>query len=236
MGRDILERELTRMSLSRPNLSAIAPNFNLNSEDDLYAAIGRGDVSPVQVAAWDQREELQQQREEQRRVGVARRRKKRKPVKGKGPGLIVNGVETIMTKLGQCCKPVPGDAVIGFITRGHGITVHRKDCSVITHIQDDEKNRLIDVTWEGEEEGGTGSFNVDIRIIGVDRKGLVRDISSILANEEVDILSMRTHSDKKSHQAVMRFTVEVSDTAELQNLLDKISRLPDVLSSKRVAD
>ena len=141
-----------------------------------------------------------------------------------------------MTKLGQCCKPVPGDPVIGFITRGHGITVHRTDCSVITKMREEEKERLIDVSWESEEEGGLGSFNVDIRIIGIDRKGLVRDISSIMANEDVDILSMRTHSDKKRQQAVMRFTIEISDISELRRLLEKLSRMPDIVSAARVAD
>ena len=236
MGRDLLERELTRINLARPNLAAIAPKFNLNSEEDLYAAIGRGDVSPVQVASWEQRELLQQKREEQRKSGGVRRRRKRKPATGRGPKLVVEGIDSVMTKLGQCCKPVPGDPVIGFITRGHGITVHRRDCSMITRLPAQERERLIEVHWEKPEEGGSGSFNVDIRIIGIDRKGLVRDISSIMANEDVDILSMRTHSDKKKHLAVMRFTVEVSDISELERLVEKLVRMPDILSVKRVTD
>jgi GTP pyrophosphokinase len=236
MGRDILERELTRMSLARPNLAAIAPEFNLNSEEDLYAAIGRGDVSPVQVASWEQRELLQQQREEQRKTAVSRRRRKRKLSDGHGPKLVVDGIDGVMTKLGQCCKPVPGDPVIGYITRGQGITVHRADCSMVTRLPEQERERLIEVRWETPEEGSSGSFNVDIRIIGIDRKGLVRDISSIMANEDVDILSMRTHSDKKRHQAVMRFTVEVSDISELRGLIEKVARMPDILSVKRVTD
>jgi GTP pyrophosphokinase len=236
MGRDILERELTRMSLARPNLAAIAPEFNLNSEEDLYAAIGRGDVSPVQVASWEQRELLQQQREEQRKTAVSRRRRKRKLSDGHGPKLVVDGIDGVMTKLGQCCKPVPGDPVIGYITRGQGITVHRADCSMVTRLPEHERERLIEVRWETPEEGSSGSFNVDIRIIGIDRKGLVRDISSIMANEDVDILSMRTHSDKKRHQAVMRFTVEVSDISELRGLIEKVARMPDILSVKRVTD
>ena len=236
MGRDLLERELTRINLARPNLAAIAPKFNLNSEEDLYAAIGRGDVSPVQVASWEQRELLQQKREEQRKSGAVRRRRKRKPATGQGPRLVVEGIDSIMTKLGQCCKPVPGDPVIGFITRGHGITVHRSDCSMINRLPEQERERLIEVHWETPEEGGSGSFNVDIRIIGIDRKGLVRDISSIMANEDVDILSMRTHSDKKKHTAVMRFTVEVRNISELEGLVDKLLRMPDILSVKRVTD
>ena len=166
-----------------------------------------------------------------------RLRKKRKPAAaGSGPKLVVEGIDSVMTKLGQCCKPVPGDPVIGFITRGHGITVHRSDCSMITRLPDDERQRLIEVYWETPEEGGSGSFNVDIRIIGIDRKGLVRDISSIMANEDVDILSMRTHSDKKRNQAVMRFTVEVRDVSELKGLMEKLARMPDILSVKRVTD
>jgi GTP pyrophosphokinase len=223
-GRESLEREIMRLGAARVNLSKIARHFNMKSDEALYAAIGRGDVSPVQVAGWD----LRQQQE----TAKPAPKRRRKQLPGKAPRLIVQGVDDLLTHLGQCCKPVPGDEVTGYITRGRGITVHRKDCSVVQHMSEEEQQRMIDVQWESDESD-SGEFKVDIRVIALDRKGLFRDISAIFSNEEVDITTVRTHSNSKKQQAVMRFTVEISDIVQLQGLLEKLNQSPDVIKAMR---
>jgi GTP pyrophosphokinase len=223
-GRESLEREMMRLGGTRINPAKIAGHFNMKSDEALYAAIGRGDISPVQVASWD----LRQQQESHK--PAPKRRRKLQP--GKEPHLIVEGVDDLLTHLGQCCKPVPGDDVIGFITRGRGVTVHRRDCSVVKHMSEQERQRLIDVQWESDESDG-GNFKVDIRLTALDRKGLFRDISAIFSNEEVDITTVRTHSDPRKQQAVMRFTVEVNDIAQLNSLLEKLNQNPDVITATR---
>ncbi len=223
-GRESLQREMTRLGGVRVNPSKIAHHFNMKSDEGLYAAIGRGDISPVQVASWG----LRQQQE----AGKPSPKRRRKQLPGKTPQLIVEGVDDLLTHLGQCCKPVPGDDVIGYITRGRGITVHRKDCSVVQHMNEEEQQRLIEVHWESDESE-SGEFKVDIRVVALDRKGLFRDISSIFSNEEVDITTVRTHSDPKKQQAVMRFTIEISDISQLEGLLDKLNRSPDVIKAMR---
>jgi len=223
-GKESLEREMTRLGGTRVSPSKIAPHFNMKSDEALYAAIGRGDISPVQVAGWDLR------RQQESEPSTPKRRSKQLP--GKAPQLIVEGVDDLLTHLGQCCKPVPGDEVTGYITRGRGITVHRKDCSVVQHMSEEEQQRLIDVQWESDESD-SGEFKVDIRVIALDRKGLFRDISAIFSNEEVDITTVRTHSNLKKQQAVMRFTVEISDIVQLKSLLEKLNQSPDVIKAMR---
>ena len=223
-GKESLEREMMRLGAARVNLSKIAHHFNMKSDEALYAAIGRGDISPVQVAGWELRQQQQSE------PATPKRRRKQQPAKA--PQLIVQGVDDLLTHLGQCCKPVPGDNVIGYITRGRGITVHRKDCSVVQHMSEDERQRLIEVQWESDESD-SGEFKVDIRVIALDRKGLFRDISAIFSNEEVDITTVRTHSNPKKQQAVMRFTVEISDIVQLQGLLEKLNQSPDVIKAMR---
>ena len=223
-GKESLEREMMRLGSARADLSMIARHFNMKSDEGLFAAIGRGDVSPVQVASWD----LRQQQDSAK--PAPKRRRKQPP--GKAPQIIVQGVDDLLTHLGQCCKPVPGDEVTGYITRGRGITVHRKDCSVVQHMSEEEQQRLIEVEWESDESE-SGEFKVDIRVIALDRKGLFRDISAIFSNEEVDITTVRTHSSPKKQQAVMRFTVEISDIGQLQGLLEKLNQNPDVIEAMR---
>ncbi len=222
-GKESLEREIMRLGTTRVKLSKIARHFNMKSEEGLYAAIGRGDISPVQVAGWDRR---------QQESGKPAPKRRRKQLPGKTPRLIVQGVDDLLTHLGQCCKPVPGDEVTGYITRGRGITVHRKDCSVVQHMSEEEQQRLIEVQWESDESD-SGEFKVDIRVIALDRKGLFRDISAIFSNEEIDITTVRTHSNLKKQQAVMRFTVEISDIVQLQGLLEKLNLSPDVIKAMR---
>lgn len=226
MGRASLERELVRLGFERPDLAKIAPEFNLKGIDDLYAAIGRGDVSPVQVASWRHREE---RREQPKQV---RKKRQRTSHRKDTPDIIVEGIDDLMTHLGKCCKPVPSDAIVGYITRGRGVTVHRADCSVVRHMKDDDLARLIDVRWGGDDS--SAAFDVDVRVIAHDRKGLLRDISSLFSNEEIDVTGVNSHSDKRTQRAVMRFSVVIDDVSQLSRIIDKLAQLPDVLEVSRV--
>jgi GTP pyrophosphokinase len=232
MGKAALEREFSRLGFARQDLPKIAPAFHFKTADDLLAAIGRGDVSPVQVAGWHQREE---------REGAAARRPLAAPRKKRGGSaqqknkalnIRVDGIDDLMTQLGKCCKPVPYDPIIGYITRGRGVTVHRQDCAVVLHMDDDDCERLVSVQWiEGEEGQG---FAVDIRILAHDRKGLLRDITALFSNEEINVTGVKTHSDSKQSRAVMRFSVEIDTVTQLSRILDKVSQLPDVLDVARI--
>ncbi len=225
LGRNALEKEMTRLSISeRPNLEKVADKYNLQHADDVYAAIGRGDLSPIQVAGFGQREKPAP-------------RSKPVPItpqahtSGKGE-VVVDGVDDLLTSIARCCKPVPYDPITGYVTRGRGVTIHRRDCPNIRALQDEERERLIEVHWGEEQE--KSQYAVDFMVVAHDRKGLLRDISGILTNEDIDVIGVNTNSDRRTDTATMRFTVEVNDMKQLSRLLSKVEQLPDVNLVKRI--
>lgn len=225
LGRASLEREVVRLGVGRPDLDTAARRFNLQKPDDLLAAIGRGEVSPVQVAGLGG---------ERRRVPtdlLPKPKRVVKPLSRAGGSVVVEGVNDLMTHMARCCKPVPQDDIVGFITRGRGVTVHRADCAMIRNLEDGERERMVEVAWA--EQPPETSYPVDIRVVAADRKGLLRDISSIFTNEDVDVTGVSTQSNRKTELANMRFTIEISNMRQLSRILDKISQLPGVSEARR---
>jgi GTP pyrophosphokinase len=220
-GRASLDRELTRVGLPRPDLEPLARRFNLRKPDDLLAAIGRGDISPVQVV-----NTLTPPKPPRRSAKSGARR-----LHGGHVQVRVEGVDDLMTHMAKCCKPVPHDPIIGYITRGRGVTVHRRDCPVVHKMSDSDRSRLVRVVWsDAPQEVG---YTVDLQILAVDRKGLLRDISSVLTGEDLDVLGVRSQSNRNNDTAVLRFTLEISGKDQLGKIIDQVSRLPDVMEVKR---
>jgi GTP pyrophosphokinase len=145
--------------------------------------------------------------------------------------VVVAGVPDLMTQIASCCHPVPYDPIIGFITRGRGVAVHRENCLNITTLQDDERERLIEVEWAEQPE--SAAYPVDIIIVAADRKGLLRDVSSVLADEDANVLGTETRTDATNDRASMRFSVEVSDVEQLERVCGKLRQLTDVLEVRR---
>ncbi|OGT89221.1 MAG: GTP diphosphokinase [Gammaproteobacteria bacterium RIFOXYA12_FULL_61_12] len=226
IGRANLDREFDRLGLGKRDLDEIARRFNYKKGSDLLAAIGCGDLSPVQVA-----HSLGKPVVKPDEVTLATRSPaKRKGEKGKG-AVVLEGVGDLLYNMAKCCKPVPYDPIVGFITRGKGVTVHRNDCSVIQSLRENDRERMISAAWNDLSEGGL--YPVDIRVVAGDRRGLLRDISSIFTNEEVDVLGVSSQSDKRKDTAEFRFTVEIADMGQLSRILDKVAQLPDVLEVRR---
>jgi GTP pyrophosphokinase len=144
----------------------------------------------------------------------------------------VSGVGNLLTTMANCCKPVPGDEIVGFITQGKGVTIHRKDCSNIINLNDDKRRRLIEVEW-GEAEVQT--YPVTLLIEALDRQGLLSDITRTLADEKVNVTAVNTLSDKNRQTARMAVTIETRDLQQLNRVMDKISQLPNVTDVVRGA-
>jgi GTP pyrophosphokinase len=136
-----------------------------------------------------------------------------------------------MTHLAPCCKPVPYDPIVGFVTRGRGVTIHRKDCSNLKNLPPAEAERLIEVRWA--DQPADAGYSVDVLVIAADRKGLLRDVSSVLSDDDVDVLGVNTHSERSTDTAAMRFTLEVKNMAHLEKILAKLQQIPDVLDVRR---
>lgn len=228
IGRTTLEREITRLGVKRPNLEKLLPKYNYRSVDDLLAALGRGEVSAIQLANVhttpvdrNANEEIEQ-KISKRVAGRSR---------GQAAHVLVEGVDDLMTHMAKCCKPVPYDPVTGYITKGRGITVHRQNCPVVSRMGAEQQARLVPVDWAGEQPAS--GFLVDIHIYAGDRKGLLQDISSVFSNEEIDVLGVNTQSDRRKETANMRFTVEVENVSKLSRVLEKLAQVPDVLQVQR---
>ncbi len=221
-GRTTLERELHRLGVVDLNFERLARRFRFERLDDFLAAIGRGEITSNQIAA-----EAQEQ-------APAPAKDKVRPARVRGreglPGDIkIEGVGNLLTHIARCCKPVPQDSILGYITRGHGVTIHRSDCPNVLRMQNQARERLIEVSWGGTPES---VYTVDVQIIAYDRQGLLRDVTSVLSNEKINVIALNTVTDK-AHLAHMRLSMEISDLRQLSRLLDKIGQLPNVIEARR---
>jgi GTP pyrophosphokinase len=145
-------------------------------------------------------------------------------------GISIQGVGNLLTRMAKCCNPLPGDAIVGFITRGQGITIHRQDCSNALRHHDESEERLIEVSW-GADRGQT--YPVDVDILAHERSGLLRDITGLLSNEKINVLAVNTQTDKKQHIARMTFTLEIPDVAMLSRVLALLDQIPNVMDVRR---
>lgn len=226
LGKASLEKEASRLGVKKPNLERLPQKYNFKSVDDLYAAIGRGDVSATQIANL----QISNARSEDEEIATKAEKRSSRQTE-KGGQVVVQGVDDLMTHAARCCKPVPYDPIVGYITRGRGVTIHREDCSVANRLGHEQAERLIPVSWS--EDQPNGAFLVNVQVYAHDRKGLLRDISSVFSNEEVAVLGVKTHTDRNKDKANMRFTAEVTDMAQLSQVLEKLAQIPDVLEARR---
>ncbi len=214
-GREILEKEMKRLRTDLGNREELAHSFKYESVDDFYAAIGYGDLSASHVAL-----KLAVQEEQPKVKGPL-------PSAATAPlGIKVLGSGDLLTRLAKCCSPLPGDDIVGYITRTTGVTVHRRDCPNIVH--EKERERLVQVEWGRTEQ----LYPVWIRVDAWDRVGLVRDITTVVSNEGVNIASMKSlaHGD---NSASVFLTIETKGVAQLSRLLSKIEKIGGVTNVVR---
>lgn len=223
-GRVMLDRELKRLKTASVSVDAIAQRLGFDKPADLYVSLGRNDVTIPQIAgAVDQ---LAVPTEKMPEVVP---RKLRRPAKE--GGVQVRGVGNLLTTMASCCRPVPHDSIVGFITRGSGVSVHREDCTNILSLRESERERLIDVSWGDDTQG---QYRVEIRILAFDRQGLLRDVSTTLSNHDVDVVAVNTRSHETDQTAEMRITLHVSSIADLTGLMSSVRQLRNVQTVERV--
>ena len=209
-----------------------------NAMDDLYVQISKNSTLLNKYATllfkyYDEEHILEQNKDEDRLRGLraeeAKRRKRDQEMRD-NPGIIVKGVDNLMIRISRCCNPVPGDNIIGFITRGRGISVHRSDCTNIISLPEEEKSKMIAVEWEDLKEGK--SYSTDVLIRAIDRKGLISDISKACDDLDVDISGVNAKSNKDG-QANITLTLSISSTQEVQKVLRSIRNVEGVTNVYR---
>ncbi len=236
-GLEALERECKRLGHDWKALNVggrlgrVAKQMNAGSEDDLVAAVGYGGfaVNTVLIKLLElHKKDLQKQEEKTNSLAALEKLKTKKPVKHSGTGILVKGEPGLLVRLAKCCSPVPGDPIIGFITRGRGVSVHRADCPNVTHGQNDV-DRLIDVEWDYD---GNESFEVNMEIVAYDRTGIMAEIMATLAEMKISILSVNAKtSDTKN--VTIHMGISIKDLAQFEFVATKIRRLKDVYAVER---
>ena len=222
-GRHLLDREFKRLALTSVDYKRVAAKVQLGTVEDMYAAVGAGDLSSAQVLNAAQGLVGRHPEPQLRLTGGSS--SYRSPVQ-------VQGVGNLLTHMAGCCKPLPGDSITGFITQGRGVSIHRSDCSRIMSLQESSLERVIEVEWGESPED---SYEVDVAIECYDRQGLLRDITELFANARINVLAINTQSNQKQHTATMNLRVEVPNLGSLSKLLERIDRLKNVISAVRVS-
>ncbi|MET0893420.1 MAG: bifunctional (p)ppGpp synthetase/guanosine-3',5'-bis(diphosphate) 3'-pyrophosphohydrolase [Pseudoxanthomonas sp.] len=225
-GREVLERELKRLGLNNADLAPMARKFHAENIDELYIQIALGDVGPSQIGR-ALHEELRAASEPPPSSPV-RRVPRRAPAPSKSK-FTVQGVGNLLVQLARCCQPVPGEAIAGYLTRGRGVTVHRADCPALLRLAATSPQRVLPVEW-GVAGGG---YEVDVQLRGLDRKGLLKDITTLIAQEDANVTDIQSDNVRGSGQVLLRLRLKVADYGQLSTLLGKLEALPGVEQARR---
>jgi GTP pyrophosphokinase len=222
-GKAIYDRILSKYSIHDANLKDLVAHFKRKDADQFFADIGRGLITSPQILGYLQAEPEQD---------PFRKIKKETKTPTSRDEVSIHGVGNLMTQFAQCCKPVPGDSIIGFITLNSGISIHKRSCSNILALPEEKRPRLIEVDW-GHQNGSV--YPVEITMTAYQRTGLMQDISTILANLKVNLLNINSNTNQAEQMVYTRLTMEIHSVDELVLIIDKLSQLPNVQDVKRIA-
>ncbi|MGM0521184.1 MAG: GTP diphosphokinase [Pseudomonadota bacterium] len=228
-GQALFEREMKRLDIEGLDRKRLAAAVNYISAEDMYAALGAGDLRIGQVL--NQAQHLFGETDDQEQLDRLLAKPKHQSSKATKSDITVLGVGNLKTSMANCCRPVPGEPIVGFITQGRGVTVHREDCPNILQLRGDEPQRIIEVEWG---ERAQTRYPVTIEIQAWDRSGLLRDVTGLLGNEKVNVLAVNTLTDTDEGIARLRITLEVDGLEALGRLFSRIQQLPNVTEVRRL--
>ncbi|MDS1840233.1 GTP diphosphokinase [Vibrio vulnificus] len=236
-GREILENELAKIGATLKDAEQYAvKRFNVKSADELYVGVGSGDLRINQIlnhinalvnkptAEEEDRQALERLQEAGNKAAVS-------PTRPRKDAVVVQGVDNLMSHLARCCQPIPGDEICGYITQGRGISVHRADCEQLEELRHHAPERIIDTVWGSDV---VGSYMLTVRVEAMERSGLLKDITTMLANEKIKVISMKSRLDYRTHLNVMDFELEVTNIEVLTRIMKRVEQIKDVMSVKRL--
>ncbi|PFH86347.1 bifunctional (p)ppGpp synthetase/guanosine-3',5'-bis(diphosphate) 3'-pyrophosphohydrolase [Bacillus sp. AFS088145] len=236
-GKELVEKEIKALEcdlkevLTSENLKRVAEKFNFSNAEDMYAAVGYNGITATQIAhrltdKFRKRTEI----ELEDRLRELSSDLKKAPSRRKDAGISVKGVDNLLIRLSKCCNPVPGDDIVGYITKGRGISVHRSDC--VNMLNDSEEDRFIEVDWE-ESPTFERDYNVDIEIFGYDRRGLLNEVLSVVNETKTNISSVTGKNDRNK-MATITMSLSIRNINHLQKVVDKVKQIPDIYSVRRI--
>ncbi|NQD66644.1 bifunctional (p)ppGpp synthetase/guanosine-3',5'-bis(diphosphate) 3'-pyrophosphohydrolase [Bacillus haikouensis] len=235
-GRDLVEKEIKNQDfdlkeiLTSENIKRVSEKFNFSNEDDMYAAVGYNGITAAQIAN-RLTEKDRRKREQEDKLEETMKELNTQPVKRKkDAGVRVKGIDNLLIRLSRCCSPVPGDEIVGFITKGRGVSVHRADC---TNVQTEEvEQRLIPVSWEGDGQDRK-EYNVDIEISGYDRRGLLNEVLQVVNETKTNITAVSGKSDRNK-MATINMSISIQNISHLHKVVERIKQISDVYAVRRI--
>ncbi len=240
-GRDMFERELKRNGLSQTEvmkqryIAPILKSLDLQNEEDMYNSLGYGGITTGQLIPRLREKYESENKEAKNKKSLELSEEpiieQRKKVDKPSQGVHVKGHDNILIRFAKCCNPLPGDEIVGYVTKGRGVSIHRKDCSSINLEYEASKQKLIEVSWDQNNNAAT-EFEVDVFIKANDRKNLFMDVSKVFADEKIAVNSIMARKNKEDY-ANISATIVISDKEQLKTIINKLKRIPDVISVDR---
>ena len=233
-GKDLIDKEIKRIGISHDELfkqdyiNAALDRYKFKNLEEMYASVGFGAISQVKIISRMLEEYRKSHKEENIEQKIEELTSKRKTVKPSSTGVVVKGIDNCLVKLSKCCNPVPGDNIIGYITKGRGVSVHRTDCVNVKDLLKEE-DRIIDVYWYTEK---AASYNVDITVYANDRSGLLADVIQVLSNLKTKLMGLNSKATKE-HIATIEITIEVENIEELNKVLKELRKVDSVYEVTR---
>lgn len=238
-GKELLEKEIKVLGydskdvLTPENIKRAIDKFSFTSEEDMYAGIGSNGITAQQVVN-RLAEKIRREREKQDTIDkIVSDINTNQPEKVTESGVIVKGIDNLLIRLSKCCNPIPGDAIVGFITKGRGVSVHRADCPNVVENKED-RDRLIDVEWAVNSANGVKKeFQVDIEITGYDRMGLLNEVMMVVADMKIPIIAVSGKADREKI-ARINMSIKITDITHLNRIVDRIKQVRDIFSVQRI--
>ena len=233
-GKELIDKEIKRLGFTHEDLfkqeyvNAALDRYKFKNLDDMYASVGFGAISQVKIISRMLEEYRKNHKEDNIEEKIEELTSKRKNIRPSSSGVIVKGIDNCLVKLSKCCNPVPGDDIIGYITKGRGVSVHRTDCVNVKDLLKDE-DRIIDVYWYTEK---AAAYNVDISIFANDRTGLLADIIQVLNDLKTKLMALNSKATKE-HIATIEITIEVENVEELNKVLRELRKVDSVYEVTR---
>lgn len=232
-GKDLIEKEIKRIGMAEEDLfvqkyyTPALQRYGFKTLDDMYAAVGFGSITANKIIARTLEEYRKFHQEENVEEKIVELQEAPK-IKSSKTGIIVKGIDNCLVRLSKCCNPVPGDEIIGYITRGRGVTVHRKDCKNVKDLLQDE-GRIIDVYWDEKKES---AYNVDITVFANDREGLLADVIRVIGNTNARLVAVSAKASKEKI-ATVELTLEVKNIEDLTKAQRELGKIDSVYDVKR---
>ncbi|MDT9025382.1 MULTISPECIES: bifunctional (p)ppGpp synthetase/guanosine-3',5'-bis(diphosphate) 3'-pyrophosphohydrolase [Rossellomorea] len=235
-GRDLVEKEIKNQDfdvkeiLTPENIKRVSEKFNFSNEEDMYAAVGYNGITAAQIAN-RLTERDRKKREQEDSLEETMKELNAQPVKRKkDAGVQVEGIDNLLIRLSRCCSPVPGDEIVGFITKGRGVSVHRADCTNV--MADEVEQRLIPVSWESDRNDRK-EYNVDIEISGYDRRGLLNEVLQAVNETKTNISAVSGKSDRNK-VATINMSISIHNISHLHKVVERIKQISDIYAVRRI--